>query len=219
MPAAKRITVKPRFLTDSEREKQNNIRRAEREMLVRERLEFRRKRKTDECKIETVKTYLLLGGNLTLTAATTGISRNTLKVWKASKWWANVVEQLRKEEKLELSARTRDIVNKSLALMAERLENGDYIYDGKQGILVRKPVPAKELNVIAKDMLKQKEWLDKSIESNEKPESHMDKLEKLAEQFAQLAISAVQKPQQQINVTDVIFAEEVKDAPNEERKA
>ena len=201
-----------RYLTDSTYDKKRALQKAEREMLIKERLEHRRKRKTDECKIETVKTYLCLGGNLTLTAGATGISRNTLKVWKSSRWWDQLIEQFRKEERLELSAKTKKILDKSLDLISDRLENGDFIYDTRQGKLVRKGVSAKELNQISKDMLKQKEALDKSMESNENPESHADKLEKLAEQFANLAVTAMNKKNkpQQITVTDVIFAKKVK---------
>ena len=205
---------KPTFtLTDSLVRKQW-MDRAEREKLIKARLEHRQRRKTDECKVETVKAYLALGGNLTLTAAATGISRNTLKTWKYSSWWDKLIKEFRKEERLELSVNTKKILTKSMEELADRLEKGDHVYDAKRGELVRKPVPAKDLHRISVDMIDRKEKIDHAIDTgdNEEKGGQEDKLQKLAEQFAQLAITAVKnkdKPQV-VEVTDVIFVEEKK---------
>jgi len=203
-------------LTDSVQREKWAVDRAQRELLVKQRLEHRRKRKTDQCKVDTVKTYLALGGNLTLTAAATGISRNTLKVWKTSNWWDKLIKEFRKEERLDLSVKTKKILEKSMEQLADRLEGGDYLYDPKARQLVRKPVGAKDLHRIAVDMIDRKEKIDKAIDgyNPDDEKNNEDKLSKLAEQFAQLAITAVKnkdKPKM-IEVTDVIFVEEKKNA-------
>ena len=88
-----KMAKKPRILTDSKIKKEQSIAVFEREALIEERKKHQRsyKMRSDETKIEVVKTYLALGGNLALTASVTEISKDTLKVWKASAWWSNLV--------------------------------------------------------------------------------------------------------------------------------
>lgn len=205
------MTKKTYTLTDSEFKKKALVNQEERLRLIKARLEHRARMKTDEAKVDAVKTYIALGGNLTLTAATVGISRNTLKVWKASQWWQRLTKELRSEEKIKLSAKTKAILHKAMEELADRLERGDYIYDPKKGTLVRKPVAAKELHRISVDMIDKSDKIDRQIDHGEddSPEQTQEfKLQKIAEQFAQLAVKAMKKPK--VEVTDVIFIEEKK---------
>lgn len=199
------------FLTDNEDRFNAQLKAEEQSQLRKQRLALVAKRKlhTDETKIETIKTFLALGGNLSLTSGATGIPYYTLKDWKASKWWNDVITELRKAEKLELSASTKTILNKSLALMADRLENGDFIYDQKKGKLIRKPLQAKDLHKIAVDMMDRKDKLDRDTSTQEVHETHEEKLKHLAERFATLAFKAVEKQARLNNtpVEDVQFKE------------
>jgi transposase-like protein len=200
-------------LTDSVYRKKQMASREERERLIKERLAHRARMKTDEAKLDAVKSYIALGGNLTLTAATIGISRNTLKGWKQTTWWTKLVQEFRSAERLKLSAKTKDIMEKAMSELSDRLERGDFIYDPKKGALVRKPVAAKELHRISVDMIDKSMKIDNSIDNGpEEDKEPENKLEKLAEQFAQLAIKAAEKksPTKMIQVTDVVFAEEKK---------
>ncbi len=200
-----------RFLTDSTHAVRQTELRLQREALVAERRKHQKRlRFSDEAKIDVVKTYLALGGNLTLTAGATGMSRETLKDWKASGWWGRVSDELRKEERIDLSAKVKKILNKSMDLLLDRVEHGDFIYDQRKGELVRKPVKAIELHKITVDLMIQKETLDKSMESNVAPESHDDKLKNLAERFAELAMQSLKDQKAPVIVTDVVFAEEQK---------
>lgn len=175
--------------------------------------------RSDATKVEVVKTYLALGGNLTLTAAAVQIPYRTLYVWKCSDWWKNLVAECKKVEKLEMSQRTKMIIEKSMMLLEDRLENGDIFYNQKTGELQRKPVIAKDLHTIAKDMLDRKLILDRSFEEQVVEVSKDNKLEDLALRFAALAEKALEKPKPYVEVVDVIFAEETTHAQNEEREA
>lgn len=197
------------MLTDSEPKKQQQLAWLEKDVLIAERKKHQKnyKMRSDDTKIEVVKTYLALGGNLSLTASVTDISRDTLKTWKASNWWKNLVEEIKQCEKLELSAKTKKILNASMDVLADRVQNGDFIYDQKQGKLIRKPLSAKDAHTISVDLMDRAQILDK--ETQEEPE-HKDKdlarLEALADKFAKIANKIDIKPV--VNVTDVVFVEQ-----------
>lgn len=204
---------KIRLLTDSPVKHQAAVQRMDeiilKEDLKKARKEHQRQRllRSDSTKVEVVKTFIALGGNLQLTAASCGIPHRTLQNWKATTWWKNLVSELKKAEKLELSAKTKTIIERSMMLLADRLENGDAFFNQKTGEVQRKPVSAKDLHTIAKDMMDRKLILDKAFEEKIVETSEGNKLAALAERFAKLAEATLEnKPK--IEVTDVVFAEE-----------
>src|SRR5574343_1314798 len=171
------------FLTDDPVLKEKARIRAEL-MAERKKHKIRQKQYSDTAKIEAVKTFLALGGNSSLTAASLGISNTTIIAWRNTNWWNQLINEIRKQEKIELSAKTKNIIDKSLDLVMDRLEHGDFMYDQKQGVLVRKPIPARELNKIAVNMIEQKNILDKATEEQVQTTTNEEKLAKLAERFA-----------------------------------
>ncbi len=157
-------------------------------------------RYSDAQKVEAAKLYMVIGSNTQVCAAL-GISVNTFNVWKQQKWWKELIEDLRHESSIQLSARLRKIAEKSFDLVEDRLQNGDFIYDQKTGELVRKPMLGKDVARIATD------FVDKAIKLDSKPreeESAMvGRLEDLAKRFEELA-----GKKQPIVVTDVVFAKD-----------
>src|SRR4051812_8815533 len=96
-------------------------------------------RYSDSQKIEAAKLYLVIGSN-TQVCATLGISLPTFTTWKTQKWWKDLIEDLRHESSIQLSARLQKIASKSFDLVEDRLEHGDFIYDQQTGELRRKPM-------------------------------------------------------------------------------
>lgn len=205
---------KIRLLTDSPVKHQAAVQRMDeiilKEDLKKARKEHQKKRllRSDSTKVEVVKTFLALGGNLQLTAGSCGIPHRTLQNWKATDWWKNLVSELKKADKLELSAKTKTIVERSMELLLDRIENGDAFFNQKTGEVQRKPVSAAALNQIAKDMMDRKLILDKAFEETIPQVSKGDKLAALAERFAKLAEATLENKKPTIEVTDVVFAEE-----------
>lgn len=103
-------------------------------------------------RMEVVGRYMLLG-NLRLVSEQTGVHYNTLVEWKKSEWWPEVVAQLRQEKKSKQNANITKLIEQSLDVMADRLENGDYVLNNKTGQVVRKPVGVKEATTIAHQLL------------------------------------------------------------------
>ncbi|HET8689019.1 MAG TPA: hypothetical protein VFM18_20605, partial [Methanosarcina sp.] len=194
-----------RLLTDSPIKKAQALKHIEKHDLIEAQAIMQKKPRmvSDHTKIEVVKTFLALGGNLSLTSGATGIPIRTLHLWKTKNWWKEMTTTLKREEKLTLSAKTKRILDLSMDQTIDRLENGDFVIDPKSGAFLRKPVSARELNQITKDMMERKEQLDISTEEKQELKGYDDKLAMLAQRFADLAQMALEKPKPTIEVTDV----------------
>jgi len=138
---------------------------------------------SDKQKMEAVNSYLLLG-NLALTGRLLNIPEITLRVWKATTWWKDAVTEVKASEKIELSARIKKLVDASITVIEDRMQNGDYQFDQKTGQTVRKPVSMKDAHKVAVDMQDRREILEKSEVVVQTEEHVEDKLLKLAERFA-----------------------------------
>lgn len=160
---------------------------------------------SDTQKIEAVTTWLMLG-NGAQTAKVLGIPLITFRVWKASAWWKEIESELRVGEKLILSARLKNIVDKALEQVTDRLENGELKYNSKKGELYRQPVQMKDANKVLADMIDRREKLVTTEQHQMQEEGVKEKLEKLAKSFEEFANKQANKPV--VNVTDVIFQKE-----------
>jgi hypothetical protein len=173
-----------------------------------------KKRWSDSQKLEAVTTFLMLG-SVKLTASVLKIPEITVKTWKASDWWKETVNELKVQDELLLSTKLKKIVDKSLTIVEDRLENGDYVYDQKSGGIRRKPVSLRDTHKVLMDLSDKREHLlDKNIDNGSNALAE-DKLQKLAEKFAAL-VQDQRKPI--IEVTDVITVQENIDAVYEERE-
>jgi len=147
---------------------------------------------SDKQKMEAVNSYLLLG-NLALTGRLLNIPEITLRVWKASTWWKDAVAEVKANEKIELSARIKKLVDASLTVVEDRMINGDFQFDQKTGQVVRKPVNMKDAHKVAVDMQDRREILEKSEVAVQTEEHVEDKLLKLAEKFADMATKKIEQ--------------------------
>lgn len=159
---------------------------------------------TDQTKVMVVTQYLALG-KAPLVEALTGVPRQTIRLWKTQPWWGELVAEIQSEESQERDIKLDKIVNKSLELINDRLENGDVIWDSKLGEACRVPVKLRDISRVTVDMIqKQQEIRDKPYIRNGE-EQNTDRLLKLAEQFAQFA-TAFQKKNEKIIEGEVIDA-------------
>jgi len=166
---------------------------------------------SDAQKLEAIQTYLTLG-NLALTSRMLGIPEITLRVWKTSQWWKDTVAEIKSQEKVELSSKMKKLVGASLAVVEDRLINGDYQFDQKTGQTVRKPVNMKDAHKVAVDLQQRQEVLDKTtVETTAQDTTTEDKLLKLAEKFAELATKKIDQKVAEhntIDVSDAVLKEE-----------
>ena len=166
---------------------------------------------SDTQKIEAVQTYLMLG-NASQTAKLLNIPLVTFNVWRYSEWWKDIEADLKSEETIVFSNRLQKIINKSIEVVEDRLENGEFVYNQKTGKLVRKPVLLKDAHKVATDLIERKQKLQRPDNYKVAEEGVAEKLEKLAKQFEQFANKT------KVEVTDVIFVKEDANAVSEERE-
>lgn len=160
---------------------------------------------SDNQKIEAVTTYLILGV-LTQVSRTLGIPIDTLNRWKATSWWKDLELELRNQEKLVLGNRLKHLVEKSLNVVEDRLDKGDFVWDQKAQALVRKPVSMKDAQKVATDFMDRKHQLVTTEAHTIAEEGVKEKLEKLAKSFEEFASKQLEKPP--VQVTDVVFLRE-----------
>jgi hypothetical protein len=171
---------------------------------------------SDSQKIEAVQTYLILG-SLKLTAGALKIPFDTLKVWKSSQWWKDLIEELRVQDDLQLSNRLKKIITRSYDVLEDRLENGDFVFDQKTGEMRRKPVSMRDATQVAIHLGEaRQELVDRHLGGQSVTEDKIEKtLEKLAKQFEEVA-NRVGNIKPSVEVTDVIFGADT-NATDEER--
>jgi hypothetical protein len=172
----------------------------------------------DKQKIEAVNTYVILGGNAMQTAAALQIPQETLRKWTKTTWWKELYDEVKQEDNIVLSHKLQNIVARSLALVEDRLEKGDFFYDQKTGKVVRKEVSLRDAHEVMKSSFQMRENIEKPDAPKLEEGSVNDKLAALAKQFEQFAVA--QKTKAPVNVTDVVFLENKEDdnAVHEERE-
>jgi len=173
----------------------------------------------DDQKIEAVRAFIVLGGTVKGTAKALNIPETTLTMWTKTQWWKDIYEEFKQQENIELSHKLQKIVARSLALVEDRLEHGDFFYDQKTGQVVRKEVSLRDAHEVMRSSFNMKETIEKPQTVQLEESSISDKLAALAKQFEQFAVAQKEKPA--VNVTDVVFIEDKgnDDALHEERPA
>ncbi len=161
---------------------------------------------SDSQKIEAVTTYLALG-NLALTASVLKINELTMREWKQKQWWKDLEQELAVQEDIQLSSRLQKIIDSTLTATEDRIRNGDWIFNNKEGCLIRKPVNLRDVHKVSMDMLDKREHILNKQPTTVAMEQIDDRLRKLAEKFEQMA-----RPQ--IQVTDVIMVTGEADGSN-----
>jgi len=157
----------------------------------------------DKQKMEAVSTYVVLGGNILQTSTALQIPHATIRMWTKTQWWKEMYDEIKQQDNIELSHKLQNIVARSLALVEDRLEKGDFFYDQKTGKVVRKEVSLRDAHEVMKSSFQMRESIEKPVVTAIEESSVNDKLAALAKQFEQFAVA--QKTKAPVNVTDVVF--------------
>ena len=106
----------------------------------------------DKKKLDVIQSYILLG-NLRQSAALNNVPEITAKKWKATAWWKEQEDDLRRGTKLKLSAKLSEVVDKAMIQLADRVDNGDFFFNRKTGEWLRKPISAEHANKITAQLI------------------------------------------------------------------
>lgn len=160
-----------------------------------------------EKRIEAVTQYLAVG-NMRIVSAVTGVPYQLLRLWKTQQWWKEYEFEIKNAKRSDTKTKFSKLIDKSLDIIADRLENGEMILNNKTGELVRKPVSMKDTLKVTTDLLVQTNVIDKTAidESGlQQQESIQDTLQQLANEFAKF--NGTKKPAEVIEAEDVEFKE------------
>ncbi len=131
-------------------------------------------------------------GNWSAVSRQTGIARSTLLAWSKTDWWQELQDDLIAEGRAKLTGKLATLVDKALVELEDRLTNGDWVYDQKEGKLTRKPINADVANRILQDSVSRTIEVDKLQSAGAKRENEekiADRLVKLAQEFAKFTNS------------------------------
>lgn len=145
---------------------------------------------TQNQKLEAATTYAMLG-TLTETALVTSIPLETLKNWKQSTWFKELLLQIRDEDVQKLDSNLQRVVDKAMKAVEDRLDHGDWQYDPKTGKPLRVPVKAQIALRVTTDLLQRQEKIRERPEKQEVEKTIDARLAKLSEEFARFATSKV----------------------------
>lgn len=140
-----------------------------------------------EAKRIEVATAHAMGLNAALIEAATGVPKMTVRAWRQQDWFKDLLSELQREDDSQVDAKLTKIVGKSLDLIVDRLEQGDFMWDKENREFVRKPLYAKDITKIADIMYDKRNLLRGKPTSISGKEQLTDRLIKLAEDFAKFA--------------------------------
>ena len=147
---------------------------------------------SDKKRIEAVTAYLTLG-NAAYVEIATGVPAGTVRQWKTQPWWKELVSQIQTEADQELDTKLSKLMEKTLSVVNDRIENGDFFWDSKNSKFVRKPVSLKDSWKVSTEMI-DKRWIIRDRpDTKVDTEAVSDILVKLAQDFAGMAKKKVQE--------------------------
>lgn len=166
------------------------------------------KKYSSEKRIEVVTKFLVLG-NMRLVAELTGVSYGLIRLWKTQEWWADLEAEIRCARDMKVDNKLSRIVDLSLEMVADRLENGDVFLDRKTGEVGRKPIALGTAHRIAQDSLTQQIALSKkTVHENtaQQAQSVADQIKLLANEFAKFNTNRTISVQAK-DITDAVYDE------------
>lgn len=137
---------------------------------------------SDRKKIEVVTSYLALG-KAPMVEAVTGVPSQTIRIWKMQSWWKDLVREIQMSEDQELDGKLTKIIDKSIDVINDRLEHGEFILDSRSGKVKRVPVKLRDTHRVTSDLLDKRNVLRGKPTSITERVSTEDVLKKLAQQF------------------------------------
>lgn len=159
--------------------------------------------------LEHAAVIYLATGDYKVAASLSKVPEHQIRSATKTDWFREVAAQFREENKAQLDAKFSAIIDTALGELAERLANGDHVYNARADKLVRKPVGAKELAIITAVNVDKRQLMRGEATSISQSNS-TPKLEQLAERFERLA--NIRRPIQVEGVvkdiTDAIEVEE-----------
>ena len=115
-----------------------------------------------------------------------GVSASAIRNWKQKDWWRDLIERVRHEQDEAMDPKFTKIVDKTLDVIADRLESGDYKMD-RHGELHRVPVSLRDAVHASEKIIDKRNLLRGKPTSRVERLSEKEQLNKLAAEFRKFA--------------------------------
>lgn len=144
----------------------------------------------EEKRIEAVTIYAATG-NFGITAELSKVPETTIRSWRREEWFSDLLNEIRQENNDKIDQKFNDIIDGALDQLQDRVINGDHkvLKDGK---IVRVPINARDLSIVAAINVDKRQLLrglptSRSESTSKIEDKQVDRLERLAETFENLA--------------------------------
>lgn len=137
-------------------------------------------------KVELVTTYLATG-SFRLACSMCKVPLATANQWKRTEWFKEMVASIQAEENTQLDAKLSKIVDKSLDVVMNRLEEGDFILDSKTGTIKRVPVKMRDAKQVMTDLFDKRQLIRKQPTKITEAQTVDKRLDMLAQRFEKFA--------------------------------
>jgi hypothetical protein len=134
-------------------------------------------------KVDAVTCWTVIG-NIRTVSEVLGINYETLKAWKSEVWWDDLAKAIRQEKQEELDGTMTGIIDKSLKILQDRLDNGDVIINAKTGRIIRADANIATTVNVLKNVFDKRQLIRNEPTSISRQESTDERLQRLAEEFA-----------------------------------
>lgn len=144
----------------------------------------------EEMRLKAVTIYAATG-HFGTTAELSKVPEQLVRTWRKQEWFMELLKEIRQENNAKIDAKFTEIIESSLEQLTDRIQHGDHKVL-RDGSLVRVPVAAKDLSLVAainvdKRQLLRGEPTSRSESIGSVEEKAVGRLEKLAETFENLA--------------------------------
>lgn len=133
-----------------------------------------------------------------------GMPIHAAKKFSEEPWWDSVVSKVKKEKNELLDAKITEVLETSLTVVKDRLDNGEYVFDRKTKELDRVPVRMRDAAYTAETLFDKRQLLRGEATTNTGALSSDQKLLALKEQFERLAVSKGINPKSETIEGEVI---------------
>lgn len=138
----------------------------------------------EEKRIEAATLYAAIG-NIKRTADLAKVPYATLQRWVDEEWFLQILQRVKREENFETDRKFTSIVDKALAKLEERIEEGDYIYDIKRGMAVAVPMSGRDLSIVTGTLFDKRQLLRGEATQIKSAATNEEHLKELATKFAE----------------------------------
>ena len=155
----------------------------------------------------------MLNGNMRIVSEVTEIPYDTLTDWKRSDWWPTLVEEMRAAKRAKTGVKLSKIIDTSLEVLQDRLENGDWVLNNKTGEMQRRPVSLRDAQAATSNLLTRQLQMEEIADKMENNKTTVQEtLTLLAKEFQKMT-----RQKQKQEALEVEYKETL-DAIHEERE-